>query len=113
MLSFIGGATGFLCNGNILAALMPDGGTFTVALDDANINSVIKYSVDGFTPAYAKIGNTNIINDFLYDGDDMVYLGGANLDALHVLTAGVGINLGNGLYSGIEIIDAGTSGSTT
>ena len=110
MLSFIGGANGFLRDGNILAALMPDGGTFTAAVDDANINAVIKYSVDGFTPAYAKIGNTNTINDFIYDGDSMVYLGGANLDALHVLTAGVGINLGNGLYSGIEVIDAGTSG---
>ena len=111
MLSLIGwNVAGFVREQNILAAAMTDGGTFLAATDDATSDNVIKFSADGFTPLLAKVGNTNLINDFTYAGDDVTYLGGNNVDALHVLTAGASVNLTSGLYSGIEVIDANSAG---
>ena len=106
VLSFIGGFTNLLRDGNVLVAFMNNSGTFTAVIDDATANNVIKYSTDGFTVNLMKVGNTNAINNFTYDGDDMIYLGGDNLDAVHVLTEGVAVNLGSGLYSKVEVIDA-------
>ena len=110
MLSFIGGVNGFMRVQNVLAAFLPDGGTFTAVTDDPTANNVIKYSIDGTTPAYTKIGDTYVTNDFIYEGDDIVYIGGDNLDAIHVMEAGENVNLGSGLYAKIEVIDASTSG---
>ena len=111
MLSLIGwNVAGFVREQNILAVSMADGGTFLAATDDATADNVIKFSADGFTPLLAKVGNTNYTNDFTYAGDDVTYLGGNNVDALHVLTAGASVNLNGGLYSGIEVIDASSAG---
>ena len=89
---------------------MADGGTFTAITDDYAADNVIKLSTDGENPLYTKIGRTNVVNDFTYAGDGIFYMGGNNLDALHVLTTGASVNLGNGFYSGIEVIDANSSG---
>lgn len=111
MLSFIGwNVAGFYREQNVVSAFMADGGTFTAATDDSTANNAIKFSTDGSNPFLAKVGNTNLTNDFIYEGDEIFYLGGNNIDALHVVTAGASVNLGNGFYSGIEVIDANSSG---
>ena len=111
MLSFVGwGVTGFYRDQNVLSAFMLDGGTFTTATDDATANNPIKLSTDGVNPLLAKVGNTNLTNDFTYEGDNMIYLGGNNIDALHVFNAGANVNFNNAIYSGIEVLDASSSG---
>lgn len=110
VLSFIGGYARLVRDGNVLAAFMNDGDTFTAVTDDATANNVIKYSINGVDVNLMKVGNTNAINNFTYDGDGMVYVGGDNLDAVHVLTAGAAVNLGSGIYSKVEVIDASNSG---
>lgn len=111
VLSFIDGFNGLVRDGNVLAAFMTDGGTFTAVTDDVTANNPIRYSIDGFNVNLIKVGNTNAINDFIYEGDGMIYLGGDNLDAIHVTTAGAAVNLGSGLYSKVEVIDASTAGA--
>lgn len=111
MLSFVGwNVAGFYRDQNVVSALFTDGGTFTAATDDATANNAIKFSSDAVNPLLVKIGSTNLTNDFIYEGDGMLYMGGNGLDALHVVTPGANINLGNGLYSGIEVLDANSSG---
>ena len=111
MLSFIGwNVTGFYREQNVVSAFMADGGTFTAVTDDNSADNVIKFSIDGFNPLLAKVGKTNLTNDFIYEGDEIFYFGGNNIDALHVMTAGANVNLGNGFYSGVEVLDANSSG---
>lgn len=111
MLNLIGwNVTGFAREQNIVAMPMADGSVFTAATDDTAADNVIKFSADGFNPLYAKVGNTNLTNDFTYEGDGIIYLGGNNVDALHVFEAGASVNLGNGFYSGIEVLDGSCSG---
>lgn len=111
MLSFLGwGVTGFYRENNIVSAFMADGGTFTASIYGYTGDEIITFSADGVNPLYTKLGRTNVVNDFTYEGEGIVYMGGNNLDALHVLTAGTSVNLGNGFYSGIEVLDANSSG---
>lgn len=111
MLSFMGwGVVGFYRDQNVISAFMSDGGTFTAVLDDATGDSIIKLSSDGVNAISAKIGKTNLTNDFTYEGDNILYLGGNNIDALHVLNSGVAVNLGEGFCAGVEILDASYSG---
>lgn len=107
MISFLGwGVTGFYRENNVVSAFFADGGTFTAATDDATANNAIKFSSDAVNPLLVKLGSTNLTNDFIYEGDGIVYMGGNNVDALHVFTAGSNVNLGNGFYSSIEVLDA-------
>ena len=112
ILSFIGwGVTHFYRDQNVVTAFMADGGSFTAFTDDYNADNIINFSADGFNPLYTKIGRTGVINDFMYEGEGIVYMGGNNLDALHVTDWGANVNLANGFYSGIEVLDAHFSGS--
>lgn len=111
MLSIIGwGVAGFYRDQNVVSALMTDGGIFTAVTDDYTADKIINFSADGFNPLWTKIGRTNVVNDFTYEGEGIVYMGGNNLDALHVTTEVASVNLGNGFYSGIEVLDASHSG---
>ena len=111
MLSFVGwNVAGFYRDQNVVSALFTDGGTFTAATDDATADKAIKFSSDAVNPLLVKLGSTNLTNDFTYEGDGMIYMGGNGLDALHVVTPGANVNLGNGLYSDIEVLDANSSG---
>lgn len=111
MLSIIGwGVAGFYRDQNVVSALMADGGTFTAVTDDDTADKIIKFSADGVSPLYTKIGRTNVVNDFTQERGEIVYMGGNNLDALHVTTPGASVNLGDGFYSGIEVLDANYSG---
>lgn len=111
VLSFMGwGVENFYRDQNVMSAFMSDGGTFTVGLSDVSADSIVKLSPDGVNVLSAKIGNKNLVNDFIYTGDNVLYLGGNNLDVLHVLTVGVSVNLANDSYSGIEVLDASWSG---
>ena len=107
MISFLGwGVTGFYRENNVVSAFFADGGTFTAATNDYTSDIVITFSADGVNPLYTKIGRTNVANDLNYIGDGIVYMGGNNVDVLHVFTAGSNVNLGNGFYSSIEVLDA-------
>lgn len=106
VMSIVGwGVTGFYRENNVVTALMADGGTFTVALDLGTPNATMRLSADGVNSVYAKIGHTNSTNDYYYD-DDTLFIGGNGLDAIHVLDSGKSINLGDGHYSSIEVLDS-------
>ncbi len=111
MLSIIGwGVAGFYRDQNVVSALMTDGGIFTAVTDDDTADKIIKFSADGVNPLYTKIGRTNVVNDFTQERGEIVYMGGNNIDALHVTTPGASVNLADGFHSGIEVIDASYSG---
>lgn len=111
ILSFMGGGVAsFYREQNVIAVVMGDGGTFTAVLDDATGDAIIKISSDGVNTLKAKIGNSSITNDFTYQGDDVLYVGGNNVDALHVLNPGAIVNLGKGFCSNVEVLDASWSG---
>ena len=111
VLSFVsGGVTGILRDGNVLAALMADGGSFTAITDDATAANTVNYSVDGTNILFAKIGNTYVENNFAYEGDGVSYLGGLAVDTINILTPNTSVNLANGNFSSIEVLNAINSG---
>lgn len=110
VLTFLGGgiANIYREDTNFEVAL-DDGSALTVVTDDASANNLVKYSADGANVQRVKIGNSNVTNDFTWDGDNVAYLGGKALDAIHVFTAGAGVNLGANT-SNVEVLDASSSG---
>ena len=111
VLSFIGGGLAvILRDGNFLSAQMTDGGSFAVVTDDSTADVAINYSLDGTNILSAKVGNTNAANNFTYEGDGMSYLGGNFSDTVNVLTAGAIVNLSDGNFSSVEVLNAAFSG---
>ena len=107
-----GGLAVVLRDGNFLSAVMVDGGTFASVVDDATADVAINFSFDGSNVSAFKIGNTNVTNNFTYEGDDTIYLGGNASDAINVLTAGVTVNLNGGNFASVENINAAFSGGS-
>ena len=107
-----GGLAVVLRDGNFMSAVMIDGGNFAAVVDDATADVPINFSFDGANVNRFKIGNTNATNNFTYEGDDVIYLGGNASDAINVLTAGVTIDLSGGNFSSVENINAAFSGGS-
>ncbi|MBR2518588.1 MAG: hypothetical protein IKE46_02195 [Selenomonadaceae bacterium] len=111
VMSFIGGGLAvILRDGNYLSALMTDGGSFAAVTDNATADVAINFSFDGANIFSAKVGNTNATNNFTYEGDDKIYLGGNFSDTVNVLTAGAAVNLDGGNFSSVEVLNAAFSG---
>lgn len=105
-----GGITNIYRAGANFEITLDDGSALTVATDDASANNRITYTYDGSEFLSAKIGKTNEVNDFIFEGDSIYYVGGNNLNALHVTTAGVYVDLDEEVYSNIQVLDARSSG---
>ena len=109
VLSFVGGGVANIYReGTNFEVTLDVGSVLTVATDDATANNVINYSADSVNVLRVKIGNSNTTNDFIWEGDNVTYLGGNALDAIHVLTAGAGVNLG-ATAQNVEVLDASFS----
>lgn len=104
-----GGISNLYREGNNLVLNMNDGGTLHVATDDGTANNRVRYTADRENFFAAKIGNTNLANSFTYEGGDIYYLGGNNSDTVQVSSAGATVNLNDGHYSSVEVIDASGS----
>ena len=107
-----GGLAVVLRDGNFMSAVMVDGGTFASVVDDATADVAINFSFDGANVNAFKIGNTNVTNNFTYEGDDVIYLGGNASDALNILTAGATVNLNDDNFSSVENLNAAFSGGS-
>ena len=111
VLTFLdGGITNIFRAGTNFEVTLDDGSALTVATDDESADNIINYTTDGANVLRVKIGDTTATNDFIYDGDDTAYLGGNNVDALHVNTAGAGVNLGALVTQNLEVLDATSGG---
>ena len=111
VLSFIGsGLAVILRDGNYLTAVMTDGGSFAAVTDDATADNAINFSFDGANIFSAKVGNTNTTNYFTYEGDGISYVGGNASDVLNVLATGAIVDLSNGNFSSVEVLNAAFSG---